>query len=51
MTGWGRSLLTAIDRSIEGARLSRSRSPVRAGRVVGVTIAEASPDRAKGRNS
>ncbi len=39
MTGWGRSLLTAIDRSIEGARLSRSRSPVRAGRVVGVRIA------------
>lgn len=37
--GWGRSLLSAIERSVEGARLSRGRSHVRAGQVLGVRIA------------
>lgn len=36
--GWGRSLLTAIERSVEGSRLSRGRSHVRAGQVLGLRI-------------
>ncbi|MGW6692402.1 SWIM zinc finger family protein [Rhodococcus sp. NPDC054953] len=37
--GWGRSLLAAIERSVEVARLARGRSHVRAGQVLGTRIA------------
>ncbi|MGW0041807.1 SWIM zinc finger family protein [Rhodococcus sp. NPDC003348] len=38
-SGWGRSLLGAIERAAPGARLSRGRSHVRAGQVLGVRLA------------
>lgn len=38
-SGWGRSLLTAIERTDPGARLARGRSHVRAGQVLGLRVA------------
>ncbi|MFF0815614.1 SWIM zinc finger family protein [Rhodococcus sp. NPDC003318] len=38
-SGWGRSLLSALERSVEGARLGRGSAHVRAGQVLAVRTA------------